>query len=208
MGDTHIGDQTAEPVLGITRRRLAGLLAGAAALGGGLTWGEAGAKGKKGKKKKKKKKMKVNPFKDIAISGDASATGDTFAGKITIASFRYDEAKQQILAVGTLTGTVTKAGGTTESIAPQTVEFPYDGAGPGRQRDVSAQSGASGSLFVSMGPIIVLLLGLNFALNGFSLAPAIGKSKARVNAVNEIMVASDPQGVTAALNKLRATYPA
>jgi hypothetical protein len=206
MGDTLVEDPTAGPVVGITRRHLAGLLAGVAALGGGLALGETEARRKKGKGKKKKKKTKVNPFKDIAITGDASETGDTFAGKLTISSFRYDGA--QILAAGTLTGIVTKAGGTTESIAPQQVEFPYDGAGPGRQRDIAAQSGASGSLFVAIRAITLLLLSINFMLNGFSLQPALGKNKARIAATNEIMGASSPQAVVAGLNKLRGTYPA
>jgi hypothetical protein len=202
MGDTLVEDRPAGPVVRITRRHLAGLLAGAAALGGGLALGQTEARRKKGKKKKKK--TKVNPFKDIAISGDAAETGDTFAGKVTISSFRYDGEK--ILAAGTLTGIVTKAGGTTESIAPQLVEFPYDGAGPGR--DIDAQSGASGSLFVAIGAITLLLLSINFILNGFSLQPALGKNKARVAATNEIMGASSPQAIVAGLNKLRGTYPA
>lgn len=202
MGESLFGDVEEQPA-GITRRRVAGLLAGAAALGGGLVWGEADAKGKKGKKKRKKKK--VNPFKDIAVNGDA-VDGETFAGKVTIASFRYDGA--QILAAGTLTGTVTRAGGATESVAAQSVEFPYSGAGPARQRNVDAQSGASGSLFLSVGFITLLLLQTTFTLNGFALTSPIGKNKARVAAVNEIMSATDPQAITAGLNKLRATFPA
>lgn len=210
MEETRLEVRVGLPVVSMNRRRIVGLLAGVTALGGGLVWDEADAKGKgkKGKKGKKKKKTKVNPFKDIAITGDSAQNGETFAGKLTIANFRFDEQQQQIFAVGTLTGIVTKSGGVTEVIASQPVEFPYDGAGPGRQRDVNAQSGTSGSLFMGMGSIDFLLVGIMFTLNSFFLQLGIGKSKARVKAVNEVMGAGNPQDVVAGLNKLRATFPA
>ena len=80
------------------------------------------------------------------------AAGDAFSGVVTITSFAVQG--NQLVAQGLLNGTLTKADGTVNSIAGQSVTMPVSGIDPNCQ-----------ILNLVLGPLDLNLLGLTIHLN-------------------------------------------
>lgn len=96
----------------------------------------------------------ANPLKNIPVTGAVGAA-QAFTGTLDVNSFSHKG--NQILANGTLKGTLTKADGTTAAIE-QAVSLP-----------VNVASGTCEILNLTLGPLDLNLLGLRVQLNQINL---------------------------------------
>jgi hypothetical protein len=126
------------------------------------------AKGNKGKHKAKGKAKKSgsgkNPLENIALSGTAD-DGSAVDGSLDVRKFVEDNG--QIIAIGKLSGTLTKKG-KTHKFTQGTVRVPVSIVDSGSGA-VSAQQLECEVLHLVLGPLDLTLLGLHVHLNEVDL---------------------------------------
>lgn len=107
----------------------------------------------------------TNPFTNIPVTGtytDANGLG-TFSGTLNIQRFA-SAGGRNLVAIGTLSGTLTEATGTTQQVTDQAVTLPV--ARPmGQSLDAAAPSASCPILHLVLGPLNLNLLGLQVTLN-------------------------------------------
>lgn len=105
-----------------------------------------------------------NPLKNIAVKGTANGQ-QVFDGTFSVARFTHKG--NQILAVGTLTGTLTKPSGDAaqQGSAPATAQQVNQQV----SMPVSVNSGTCQILNLTLGPLDLNLLGLRVQLNQVQL---------------------------------------
>jgi len=107
-------------------------------------------------------KDSVQNILQIPVAG-ASGAGDVFAGTFTLQRFSTNAAGQ-LVAIGTIAGTVTNAGQVIGS-GLQTVEVPVTVNSAANTAAVAGQAVSCGILHLDLGPLSLNLLGLQINLS-------------------------------------------
>lgn len=141
----------------------------------------------------------------IPVTGAATTGGGTFAGTFNL--HRFVNNNGQVVAIGTIVGTVTDANGKSLGTGLQTVAIPVK-SGPGTALAAAALAPAAIScpiLHLDLGPLDLNLLGLTIHLDEVVLditaVPGAG------NLLGNLLCAvanllNNPAGLTALLNQI------
>jgi len=141
----------------------------------------------------------------IPVSGKALTGGGTFAGTFNLQRFVNDNG--QVLAVGTIVGTVTDANGASVGSALQTVAIPVK-AGPGATAAAALAPAALITcpiLHLDLGPLDLNLLGLVVHLDEVVLDITAGPGAG--NLLGNLLcgvanLLNNPAGLAALLNQI------
>jgi hypothetical protein len=140
----------------------------------------------------------------IPVTG-TNATGDKFVGTFNLSSFAASG--KNVVAVGTVTGTVTHADGSIVGSALQTVAIPVTVGSQGAAAAAIAPAAVCEILHLDLGPLHLNLLGLQIDLSRIVLditaVPGAG------NLLGNLLCAvagllDNPGGLAALLNQILA----
>jgi hypothetical protein len=137
--------------------------------------------------------------------GGAAATGEKFAGTFNLQRFANDNG--QLVAIGTIAGTVTDLAGNVVGSSLQTVSIPVTASGGGAPTATGIQAAAVSCaiLHLDLGPLHLNLLGLQIDLSRIVLditaIPGAG------NLLGNLLCAvanllNDPTGLAQLLNQI------
>jgi hypothetical protein len=107
----------------------------------------------------------TNPFTNIPVTGtftDANGPG-TFSGTLNIQRFA-SAGGRNLVAIGSLSGTLTEATGATQQVTNQSVTLPVV-RGANQAASAAAASASCNILHLVLGPLNLNLLGLQVTLN-------------------------------------------